>query len=145
MDTSVNFYRQEVTIGFNEHYIHAKKDDLTMQVYSINCGARNYSTAQYALKIFKKCADDLLPKNICYKVKLGYVDNGYYTYTSASESDVHLAPSAVKKIWHGELNLSKSDPTWKKQVNEHYQFMFTADGHLYLQPHTHWDVIHFCP
>ena len=119
--SSANFYRQEATFRFNEHYIHAKKDDLTMQVYSIHFGAGNYNTAKYALKLFRECADELLQKTICYDVKLGYVHNGHYTYTTAAESDLHLAPSAVKKIWHGDPNLSKSDRTWEKQVSERYQ------------------------
>ena len=122
----VDFYRQEATFAFNEHYIHAKKDSLTMRVYSINCSAGNFSTAQYALKVFRQCANDLLQKSICYNVKLGYFDNGHYTYTSASESDSHLAPSAAQKIWHADLNLSNSERRWKKQVSEAYQHHATA-------------------
>ena len=152
VDPSVNFYRQEATFAFNEHYIHAKKDGLTMQVYSINCGAENYSTARYSLKLFRECADDLLRQTIYYDVKLGYVNNGHYTYSSALESDLTLAPSAVANVWHGELNLSNSDRTWKKQVNDGYQYHARNSTHVYrahlrVHVHTYWGTSRpqFCP
>ena len=125
----VKFYRHEATFGFNEHYIHAKKDDLTMQVYCINCVAGNYSTARYALKVFGNCADTLLQKTIYYDVNLGYVDNEQYKYTSSSESDVDLAPSAVQKIWYGDPNLADSERVWKKQVNQGGEAYFVYLAH----------------
>jgi hypothetical protein len=75
----VDFYRHEATFAFNEHYIHAKKHQLSMQVYCINYGAGNYTTSQYSLNLFRECANNLL-QNIDYNVNLGYVDNGNYAY-----------------------------------------------------------------
>ena len=138
VEFEVDFYRQEVTLAFNEHYIHAKKDGLTMQVYSINCGAENYSTARYSLKVFRQCADKLLKKTICYSVKLGYVRNGHYTYSTASESD--LTPREVENIWHGDPNLSNSARTWKQQVNDGYRYHAHSSTHVYrahLSVHVH--------
>ena len=144
VDFEVDFYRQEASFAFNEHYIHARKNGLTMQVYSINCGAKNYSTARYSLKVFNECADDLLQKTICYNVKLGYVHNGHYIYTSALESD--LTPSAAENIWHGDLDLNSSDRTWKKQVNDGHQYHARNSTHVYraylrVHGHTCWDTV----
>ena len=77
---SVNFYRHEATFGFNEHYIHATKGPLSMRVFSINCDAGNYTTAQYSLQVFQECIDPLVQKRLNYRVHLGCVHNGVYTY-----------------------------------------------------------------
>ena len=111
----VDFYRHEATFIFNEHYIHASKDPLGMRVYSINAGAGNYATSQYSLNVFQKCLKDLVPNKVPYTFKLGFVDNDHYAYGPLTDMDV--ARSGIRKIWHGEPDVSNPAKPWKKQVN----------------------------
>ena len=112
----VQFYIHEATFILNEHYIHAKKHPLHLQVYSINVGAGNYTTSQYSLSVFKECLSNLVQSTVNYNVNLGHVDNGIYTY--APETDTDLAVSSVREVWHGEPGLNNLQRRWKQQVNK---------------------------
>ena len=119
----VDFYHREATFGFNEHYIHAKKDPLSMRVFSINCGAGNHTTAQYSLQVFQKCASELLQK---YEVDLGYVADGKYTHATVPNNEVVYSGDGclqlnsvgieAQQIWNGKPDLDNMDMRWIKQV-----------------------------
>ena len=112
---SVKFYRHEATFVLNEHYIHAIKNPLDMRVYSISSPG-NFTTAQYSLRVFRECMNNLVQNRITYSLNLGYVDNECYSYAPYTDED--LATSAVHKIWHGDPDVKNPEKKWKKQVNQ---------------------------
>ena len=111
---SVDFYRHEATFRLNEHYIHASKNLLSMNVYSINFGAGNYATSQYSLNVFRECVNDLVQNNVAYTLRVGCVGHDHYGY--ATDADIDIVGSTARKIWHGKPDVINPDPKWKMQV-----------------------------